>query len=595
MNDWQGFGFNRYAITTGYELMQKLALKPHYDIAVVGAGVGGLTAAALLSKAGFSVCVLEKEPHVGGYLAGFRRKDFIFDTAIHWLNQCNPDGLVSRLFDVLGADHPKPVPQKRIRRYTGQDFDYLLTNKPDDWRDQLISEFPHDEAGIRRFFKAAKRLGKSFSNYSRVFRSEETMSFAERLINKRRLLAFVIPFIPFIRYSGEKGLKKGLRKYFSDERIHRIFASEVELLSCLIPIGWAYYGDFQSPPKGGGQTIPEWLRHVIGFYGNAIFCRCRVTEIILEKDTVAGIRFEHAGKLQTFTCKYVVAANDVETLYERMLPANAVPARVKNKLRKAEMYSSSVTISIALDCPAEELGFNEELVHIAGENGSFGDHAGGDPLKSEISILAPSLRDKSMAPEGRGTLTLYMPAYMQFSDNWFTSTDEAGNYIRGEEYRQLKKHIAAQIISRVEEKIAPGLSSHILFFEVATPVTHHRYTGNKNGTMMGAKPGRENMQNKIAHYQTPVKNLFLGGHWAELGGGVPIAVKAGTNASLLILKRENRPAFNALAAYLDDNLSLSELNREPAFRPYDNSWVQPLTPAQKRSAFPGAENKSARE
>ena len=60
--------------------MQDAEIKDEYDVIVIGAGVGGLTAASLLSKAGLSVCVLEKEPHVGGYLAGFRRKNFIFDT-----------------------------------------------------------------------------------------------------------------------------------------------------------------------------------------------------------------------------------------------------------------------------------------------------------------------------------------------------------------------------------------------------------------------------------------------------------------------------------------------------------------------------------
>ncbi len=565
--------------------MQKLQLKPYYDIAIIGAGVGGLTAAALLSKAGFSVCVLEKEPHAGGYLAGFRRKDFIFDTAIHWLNQCNADGLVSRMFDVLGSDHPKAIPQKRIRRYKGDGFDYLLTNNPDEWRDQLIAQFPNDERGIIRFFKAAKKLGKSFKNYSRVFRSEETMDFVERVMNKKRLLEFIIPFIPFITYSGVKGLKKGLNKYFKAEGIHKIFASETELLSCLIPIGWAYYGDFQSPPKGGSQVIPQWLRHVVKYYDNPVHCNCRVTQILLHHNTVTGVAFEHRGNGYSINCKYVVAANDVETLYERMLPANTIPASLISKLKKAEIYSSSVTISIALDCPAEALGFNEELVHLAGESGSFEGHSGGDPLKSEISILSPTLRDKSMAPDGQGTLTLYMPAYIDYRNNWFTKKDEQGNYIMGEEYKKLKNEIANLIIGRVEAECAPGLRSHILFYEVATPVTHHRYTGNKNGTMMGAKPGRENMRNKIAHYQTPVKNLLLGGHWAELGGGVPIAVKAGTNAALLILKKENKPAFNLLAAYIDNKLPLATLQKVTCFKPYDNSWVQPLTPAQKRSAL----------
>ena len=565
--------------------MQKPELKPYYDVVVIGAGVGGLSAAALLSKAGFSVCVLEKEPHAGGYLAGFRRKDFRFDTAIHWLNQCAPNGMVCKLFDALGNDHPMPVPQKRIRRYLGESFDYLLTDNPDQMRDQMIADFPAEKEGIMRFFRKAKRIGLSFKNYNSVFRSEETMSFPEKLKNKFKLLEFVLPFIPFITYSGEKGLKRGLRKFFRDEGIHKIFASETELLSCLVPIGWAYYGDFQSPPKGGGQVIPQWLQHVVEYYHNPVCFQCRVTEVLVEGNMAKGVKFEYRKQPYQVNCQYVIAACDVETLYERMLPPGTIPEKLKKKLQEAELYSSSVTISIALDCPAEDLGFNEELVHLANEHESFDAHSNGNPLTSEISILPPSLRDKSLAPEGHGTLTLFMPALMNYQNNWFTSTDEHGNYVRGEEYRKLKTEIAEAIISRVEQKVAPGLRSHILFYEVATPVTHWRYTGNKNGTMMGAKPGKENMQNKIAHYQTPVKNLLLGGHWAELGGGVPIAVKAGANAALLVLRRENKAAFRSLADYMDSRITLEELLANPCFKPYDNSWVQPPTPAQRKSAF----------
>lgn len=555
--------------------MQRPEIKPYYDIVVIGAGVGGLTAAALLSKAGFSVCVLEKEPHAGGYLAGFRRKDFRFDTAIHWLNQCMPGGMAAMIFDILGSDHPVPVPQKRIRRYKGETFDYLLTNNPDELRDQWIKEFPHEKEGITRFFKTAKRLGKSFANFGHVFRSEETMNFFERMANKRNLLKFAMPFIPLIRYTGPEGLKKGLNKYFKEPRLHEIFAADTELLSCLVPIGWAYYGDFQSPPVGGGQVIPEWLEHIVKYYGNELFYKSKVNRIITEAGTAKGVEFEHRGNTYTVNSKYVIAACDVEALYEKMLPPDAVPDKMKNKLRGADLYSSSVTVSIALDCSPAELGFNEELVHIPG------DSTGVDPETAEVSILAPSFRDPSLAPEGCGTLTLYMPAFMQYKDNWHTDTDDDKNYIRNEKYKQLKTGIAEVIIRRVEERVAPNLRQHILFYDVATPVTHWRYTGNRNGTMMGAKPGRANMQGKVAHYQTPVKNLLLGGHWAELGGGVPIAVKAGTNASLLVLQKEKPAAFQVLADYMDGKISAGRLLKCPYFKPYDNSWKQAPTPAQK--------------
>jgi phytoene dehydrogenase-like protein len=554
--------------------------KDYYDVIVIGAGIGGLTSAALLSKAGLSVCVLEKEPHVGGYLAGFRRKHFVFDTAIHWLNQYGPDGILDKLFNAIGTDHPKAIEQQRIRRYKGEKFDYLLTNNPDEMRDQLVRDFPEEKKGIVRLFLKARQIGRSFKNYNRIFRSEETMSLFQKLKNKVRLLQFAVPFIHFLSFSGEKGLKKGLNRFFKDPRLHRIFSGEQEVLGCLIPIGWSYYHDFQSPPKGGSQVIPLWLQYVIGYYQNPVGLQCQVKEIFVENGRSTGLSFEQRGKIRRLNSKYIIAACDIETLYEKMLPQDAVPAGLKKKLKKADLYSSSITVSVALDCTAESLGFNEELIHLVDETQPYDDQSGGDPSRSEISIIAPSMRDKSLAPENHGTLTLYMPACMDYKNEWETRLDSYGKRVRGEAYQLLKKKVADILIARVEEKLAPGLRAHILFYEVATPVTHWRYTGNKNGTMMGARPGRKNMKNKISHYRTPVKNLILGGHWAELGGGVPIAAKAGANASLLILQKENRRAFHLLSGYMNNRVSLESLVGNNCFSPYNNSWIRPNTPAE---------------
>src|SRR5690606_11017471 len=123
------------------------------------------------------------------------------------------------------------------------------------------------------------------ANFGHIFRSEETMSFFERMGNKINLLKFAMPFIPFIGYEGEKGIKKGLNKYFKDPELHKIFSADTELLCCLVPIGWAYYGDYQSPPKGGGQVIPEWLRYIVEYYNNDVFFKCDVKQILLDGDT----------------------------------------------------------------------------------------------------------------------------------------------------------------------------------------------------------------------------------------------------------------------------------------------------------------------
>lgn len=553
-----------------------------FDAVIIGAGIGGLTAAAMLSRAGLKVCVLEMDVRPGGYLAGFKRKDFRFDSAIHWLNQCGPKGSVTKVFEMIGNDFPRAKTQQRIKRFIGKNYDYLLTNNPDELLDELIRDYPHEEKGLRKFFAAAKTIGKSFDISGSFFRSMESMNLFEKAKTGINKLRFAIPFMRYIRYEGKEGLTKGLNTFFKDPNLHKLFCSEPDLLSCLVPIGWAYYSDYQFPPEGGSQVFPEWLCHVIKETGGDIRFRSKVTSIDIENGQAKGLTVEHRGSEYHIASSTILAACDLEALYTKMLPESAVPQEMKEKLDKAELYSSSVTISIALDCPVEDFGFGEEMIFLCDENLDRKEFSNGDPHTSGISILPPSLRDPSLAPKGKGTLTIYVPGHFEDNDMWKAEVREDGSIKRGEAYKAYKQKFADILIKRVEDVLAPGLSKHIEFYDVATPITHWRYTGNKKGTIMGARPGKENMMAGIAHYRTPVKGLYLSGHWAELGGGVPIAVKGGTNAAVLALKDLKHPAFKVYAKYLDGKLDVKEVEQSGVLKPYDNSWEQKPTPAVKK-------------
>ncbi len=563
--------------------MQKIELKLKYDVVIIGGGISGLSSAALFSRAGISCCVLEMDNRPGGYLAGFRRKDFRFDSAIHWLNNCGPEGLVTKIFKIIGDDYPRAKDQTRIRRFISDQFDYLVTKNPDELRDQWIQEFPYEKEGILRFFRDAKRIAKSFEKHTNLSRTMQTMPLFEKALYGIKMLGFALPFIPHIRYSGEK-LTKGLNRYFKDEKLHKVFCSEPDMLSCLIPIAWAYSGDFQIPPSGGSQAFPEWLLYTTEQMGNNVFFKCKAQQILLENNIVTGVRFDHRGTLHDVKCNYVIAACDVETLYEKMLPVEAVPMKLKDKLKGAKLYASAITVALGLDCPTEELGFGEEIIYLADTNVPREELDSGNPHTSGIHILASSVRDKTLALKEHGTMTIFIPAWIHNNNYWGCEVDENGNYIRGEKYEQLKKEYADVLIKRVEDKIAPGLSKHILYCDVATPITHWRYTGNKNGTMMAAKPGEENMKARIAHYKTPVKNLLLSGHWAELGGGIPLAIKAAVNTTLMVLQKEKKSVFNLYANYMDGKIGVDELKKSTLLKHYDNSWIQELSPAQKKEA-----------
>ena len=217
-----------------------------------------------------------------------------------------------------------------------------------------------------------------------------------------------------------------------------------------------------------------------------------------------------------------------------------------------------------LSAPPEELGFDEELVCLTRDGIPRDDHASHDPRKVALSVLAPSLRDKTLAPPGKGTLTIYAPARLDDADRWRTGPDLE----RGEAYREYKRAYADVLIERVEAALAPDLRRHIELCEVATPVTHLRYTGNRAGTIMAANATGKNIRASVAHYRTPIENLILGGHWAEYGGGVPVAVRAGVNSALLILRKERPSAFEALKGLMDGEVAPVDV-RSPELQTVD--------------------------
>jgi len=511
-----------------------------FDVAVIGAGISGLTAAALLSKAGLRVVVLEAGPRPGGYLAGFKRNGFVFDSAIQWLNQCQPGGLSYKLFEYLGADFPKCRPLTRVRRYKGDSFDYLLTNDPVRLQDRLIKDFPSEKEGIRRFFKDARVLGEHLQILNSRMRAMETMSLWEKTGYGLRMLHWVLPVWKHLKISAEKGLER----YFRSEDLKKIFCSEDSMMAVMVPIGWAFMGDFQAPPTGGSSAFIEWLCGRIESSGSQIMLEHPVQSVLLQDGRAAGVTLDTGEAVEA---RYVLGACDLETLYEKMLPPGTIPKDLALRLKQADLYYSTVSVFIGLDCDAAGLGFDEELICLTRDDVPRMDHSSGDPRKTSLIVIAPSVRDPSLAPEGKGTLTIHCPAYLDYADRW--KTDEG--LVRGDAYRSFKREFAEIMIERVEKALAPDLRKHIEVLEIATPVTYLRYTGNRDGSIMGARPSNKNIKNKIAHYRTPVQNLLLAGHWAEYGGGLPIAMKAAANASLLILQQTHKSAYMELREVVD--------------------------------------------
>lgn len=527
-----------------------------YDVVIIGAGIGGLTAAALLAKCGLEVCVVEMAPHSGGYLVRFERDGFHFDTAIHWLNQCGHDGLVRRIFDLIAPDSPKTIENKRIRRFVNDSYDYILTNTPDEMRDNLISKNKEEEKAIRKFFRASKATATAFSRLAKYARSQETMSMTEKAQLFLKSGKAALPLIRYLPFSA----KMGMKHFFRSSGLRQLYSTEDKLLSCMVPVGWAYNNDYQLPPIGGSQAFTEWLVEILKSWDASVFFNSRVNKINVDNGKSSGISFTRQGETHDIQARYVIAACDAESVYLRMLPEGTVNQKIIKKLQNAEVYNSCLTVSLGLNCPTEDLGIFEEQVLIRRDDITKKEQESGDPDKTEISVIASSSRDATVAPKGKGVIMLYTSCTIDYEDFWKTERGSDNEYIRGDAYKAFKKEYADILIKRVEEKLIPALRSHIEVIDIATPVTYLRYTDNRDGAIMGFRPNSKNIRNNVASISTPVENLYIGSQWAGIGGGVPNAVKAGMNSALLIIKKEKPEAFKILADVIDEKLPPEQIS-----------------------------------
>ena len=480
-------------------------------IAIIGSGIGGLTAGNLLARKGHKVTIFEAHGSPGGYTAGFRRQGFYFESGTLSFESSD---IIFPLMKQIGVFDKVEFVRQKMGLITGEING--VCSSYEDLKRLVRDAYPDEKENLDRYFGAADRMIRTMFA---VVRPKGLGAYLAYPYNLARLIAL------YRKTSKVTITDFAARSFGPDTTLFRFFKSlgYPDMSAALIGPGFASFFDDYWTVKGGMELWSEALADNFRSLGGELRLSSRVDKIVTKNGAAIGIASQGAFH----PADWVISAADYKkTFLEWLDDKTLVPEALRNKIAKAGVSEGIVTVYLGLDVPPAELGKWMKAPHV-----SFNDlredadvrFAGNDPeffRKVGFGLYSPSLHDPGLAPEGKSGLMIQAMSPYRWLDNW-------GGADR-QKYRELKEKVKETLISRASAVI-PNLAGRILFSDLATPRTYERYTGNTDGatSAWSWNPNNKFYKNIMsAAIDTPVRKLLIGSCWSCQIGGVPGAISA---------------------------------------------------------------------
>lgn len=493
------------------------------DVLIVGAGLGGLSAAIHLRLAGYEVAIYEANERVGGRANVIEVEGFRFDTGPSLLNYPWVFENLFRAANRQMSDYLELLPVDPSVSFQWRDDTQLTLSSNLQF---LIGEFERLEPGssprLLAFLRdAAVKYNLSFDklvtrNEERYVRWLGTLSICEML-----------------QTGVWHSLNRELKRFFKSRYIREALGSygmylggspfDLPGLFSILAYGEIAYGLWL--PRGGIYALVSAIERLARELGVRVYTNSRVERIVVENGKVAAIQL--AGG-QQISAQTVISNVDVPTTKSELLALNGSNGEVKRRSAMMKMTPGVLTFYWGIRGKVE--GLRHHTIFLPQDyrrsfNQLLKEKRIPDDMPFYVSI--PSATDARLAPAGDTTMFVLVPTPL-LSEMKVAEGD----------WGKIVKDVKERLLARLHQSGVKLASSRIIFEQFFTPAEWQRRFGLYDGSAFGAAHTLLQVGPRRApNYEKTIAGLYYVGASTTPGTGMPMVVLSGKMVAERIMER----------------------------------------------------------